>query len=359
MSEEIFKEIYQTYNFKEDIELETYNLFLKIQEELNKRLINKNQTYSKTILAKYLLEEVNFNLNSFIKKPIKNVMKETFFQNQIIATVFDKFFFNELNPYHAISLVNKESPSISTMELYLNFIMNRLEVIKKNNEQKDILADMMSKAFLMFKSVNYLLINGSETEAFATWRTIHELECVIKVIFDNQYIIPIYLQHMVYNNAFRDEFEDKVAQQAIIDDLKTHMKEHDLKSKDMKKYIEYGWLYAVKDIEKKEGFKLNFRNGLELAASLESYSQDYEMSSEVAHSSPLLIYSNKIFFKNVTILRSYESFLRLEEIFYSYLKSYKNIDSSSYEKMRKRYLGMVKNVLNSEISSLKNLINKN
>ena len=47
MSEEIFKEIYQTYNFKEDIELETYNLFLKIQEELNKRLINKNQTYSK------------------------------------------------------------------------------------------------------------------------------------------------------------------------------------------------------------------------------------------------------------------------------------------------------------------------
>ena len=294
MSEEIFKEIYQTYNFKEDIELETYNLFLKIQEELNKRLINKNQTYSKTVLAKYLLEEVNFNLNSFIKKPIKNVMKETFFQNQIIATVFDKFFFNELNPYHAISLVNKESPSISTMELYLNFIMNRLEVIKKNNEQKDILADMMSKAFLMFKSVNYLLINGSETEAFATWRTIHELECVIKVIFDNQYIIPIYLQHMVYNNAFRDEFEDKVAQQAIIDDLKTHMKEHDLKSKDMKKYIEYGWLYAVKDIEKKEGFKLNFRNGLELAASLESYSQDYEMSSEVAHSSPLLIYSLKM-----------------------------------------------------------------
>ena len=67
MSEEIFKEIYQTYNFKEDIELETYNLFLKIQEELNKRLINKNQTYSKTVLAKYLLEEVNFNLNSFIK----------------------------------------------------------------------------------------------------------------------------------------------------------------------------------------------------------------------------------------------------------------------------------------------------
>ena len=224
------------------------------------------------------------------------------------------------------------------------------------NPQKDILIDMMNKAFLMFKSVNYLLISGSETEAFSTWRTIHELECVIKVIYDHQYVIPTYLQHIVYNNAFRDEFEDKVAQQAIIDDLKIHMKQHELKSKDMKKYIEYGWLYAIKDIEKKEGFKLNFRNGLELAASLTSYSQDYEMSSEVAHSSPLLIYSNKNFFKIITVVRTYESFLRLEEIFFSILSSKQNVDSTSYKKMRNLYLGFVKNILNKEISSLKNLI---
>ena len=105
MSEEMFKEIYQTYNFKDDIELESYHLFLKIQEELNKRLVNKNQTYSKVTLAKYLLEEIKFNLTGFSKEPFKNVMQESFFQNQIIATVFDKFFFNELNPYHAISLV--------------------------------------------------------------------------------------------------------------------------------------------------------------------------------------------------------------------------------------------------------------
>lgn len=357
MTLENFKTYCQYHPTLLSMEEELFVIFLKIEEVINKRLVkSKKEQYDEEILVNYLLEEIKYSLKEYSSENLKEVLREKSYQNQIAAIVFDKFFFNELNPYHAVSLVNQQSPIISTIDLMLNFILNRISVIKKKNPQKDILIDMMNKAFLMFKSVNYLLISGSETEAFSTWRTIHELECVIKVIFDHQYIIPTYLQHIVYNNAFRDEFEDKVAQQAIIDDLKVHMKQHDLKSKDMKKYIEYGWLYAIKDIEKKEGFKLNFRNGLELAASLTSYSQDYEMSSEVAHSSPLLIYSNKNFFKNITIVRSYESFLRLEEIFYNVLSSYQNVDSTSYKKMRNLYLGFVKNILNKEISSLKNLI---
>ena len=337
---------------------ELFDIYSNIESLIQKKLYKEETNYSEETLAKYLLNEICYTIDDYQQFNIKDVLNEKVYQDQIVALVFDKFFFNELNPYKAVSLVNKESPIISTIDLNLNFILNRISVIKKKNPQKDIVIDMMNKAFLMIKTVNYLLMNGSETEAFSTWRTIHELECVIKVIFDNQYIIPTYLQHIVYNNAFRDEFEDKVAQQAIIDDLKAHMKQHDLKSKDMKKYIEYGWLYAVKDIEKKEGFKLNFRNGLELAASLETYSQDYEMSSEVAHSSPLLIYSNKQFFKNITVVRTYESFLRLEEIFFNLLKSYQNVNYSSYEKMRNLYLGFVKNILNKEISYLKKLINE-
>ena len=49
----------------------------------------------------------------------------------------------------------------------------------------------------------------------------------------------------------------------------------------MKKYIEYGWLYAIKDVDKIENFKLNFRNGLEVVAGLDSYSYDYEMSLRI------------------------------------------------------------------------------
>ena len=63
------------------------------------------------------------------------------------------------------------------------------------------------------------------------------------------------------------------------------MKELELKSKDTKKYIEYGWLTNVKNVlEEYPEFKLNFRKGVELIAGLSSYSSLYELSSEIAHS---------------------------------------------------------------------------
>ena len=166
------------------------------------------------------------------------------------------------------------------------------------------------------------------------------------------------MEHIIYNNAFRNYFDDKDVQQTIFDKIKDNMRKHNLKSKDMKKYIEYGWLYEIKDVETRyEGFKLNFRNGLELLANLTNYAQDYEMASEVAHSSPLLIYSNKEFFKSISIVRNYESFLRLEEIFYNKLKTYKNVEYLAYEKMRNLYVELCHNILNKEISLLQNLIN--
>ena len=69
------------------------------------------------------------------------------------------------------------------------------------------------------------------------------------------------------------------------------------------------------------------------------------MSSEVAHSSPLLIYSNKNFFKGITVVRSYESFLRLEEIFYNYLKTHEKVDSQGYETMRITYNQFARRIL--------------
>ena len=57
------------------------------------------------------------------------------------------------------------------------------------------------------------------------------------------------------------------------------MKEHNLKSKDMKKYIEYGYLFGVPNITLNEDFKLNFRDGVERVAGLSQYSKMYETAS--------------------------------------------------------------------------------
>lgn len=337
-----------------------YEIYQRVVEDLIIRTNNSPQvTNLDVLILDYVIQEFVYGMEGEKDDLIYQKIKDPIFNKNLVAMLSDKIYFNEIHSYHSVSLLSHQSPVISTMELNINFILERIEYIRKKTSNSNILLDMFTKAFLMFKSVNYQLSSGFETEGFSTWRTIHELECVIKVIYDNPNIVPFYKRHMYYNSAFRDEFTDKDEQQRAIDELKMHMKEHNLKSKDMKKYIEYGWLYSIEDIEVKiPTFKLNFRNGLEMAAGLGEYSTDYEMSSEVAHSSPLLVYSNKSFFCAITIVRCYESFLRLEKLFFEVLKEYKEIDSSSYESMRNLYLEFSKNILIKETNELNHILNK-
>ena len=116
------------------------------------------------------------------------------------------------------------------------------------------------------------------------------------------------------------------------------MKQYDLKSKDIKKYIEYGWMYAIPETKEDPNFKLNFRDGLEKLAGLSTYNQRYELSSEVIHSTPLLIYSRKQFFYYLTLLCLYESFFRLEKVFTSlFVQRVSEEQIKQYINMRKIY----------------------
>ena len=132
----------------------------------------------------------------------------------------------------------------------------------------------------------------------------------------------------------------------IFAEIKEKMKLVELKSKDMKKFIEYGWLYEIKNLfQNYPEFKPNFRKGVELVAGLNQYSSTYEMSSELAHSSPLLIYSNKQYFRSLTLINIYETFFRLEEMLTKFLKEHENFDSNAYFSMRNDYLPeMQKNI---------------
>lgn len=354
-----FQAIYKKLPFG-NLKVEDY--LYGIYETVMKDLINRSNNSPKVnnldaLVLDYVVQEFVYLMQEKNDQEIYEKIKDQKFNIRLSEVLSDKIYFNEINSYQSVSLLSHQSPVISTMELNINFILNRIVTIKEKHPENNLILDMLTKSFLMFRSVNYQLSSGFETEGFSTWRTIHELECVIKVIHDNRYVIPVYRRHIIYNSAFRNEFEDKEEQQKTIDELKQNMKNHGLKSKDMKKYIEYGWLYSINNIEENvEGFKLNFRNGLEAAAGLKNYALDYEMSSEVAHSSPLLVYSNKLFFCSITLVRCYESFLRLEKIFYELLKEYDDIDSSSYYNMRNIYLEFSKNILKKETKDLNKLL---
>ena len=289
-------------------------------------------------LALYLVNEHIFYLSSHSDKKQEELAVDENYISFLASVALDKYCTNEHLAYRMGKLTSRFSPYMSTIDLYLNFILGMLSRYKKNDPTQTLVVDVMTKGFQMAKCVASLLEGGFETEAFATWRTLHENECILSVLVKfGQPAIEAYLRHMKYAAAFRGGLESKEATDAVFVDIKAEMREHDLKSKDMKRFIEYGWLYAL-PVPEGEEIKLNFRDGVEKMAALSNYAKVYEMSSEIAHSSPLLIYSRKDYIFHVVLLNLYESFFRLEKIFTSiYMSTIQEEEKKHYVRMRQLY----------------------
>lgn len=294
-------------------------------------------------LSLYLVSEHAFYLQTHPDIDRKNLYEGEEYRSFLASVSLDKYFTNEKLAFRMGSLTSKYSPLMSTLDLYLNFILGMLSRYKRNDPSQTLIVDVMNKGFQMAKCVASLLENGFETEAFSTWRTLHENECILQCLIKyGAKVIDGYLRHMRYALAFRGGVKSKEETDAIFVEIKDKMKAKGLKSKDMKRFIEYGWLYAIDNVDGVENFKLNFRDGVQRMAGLSAYSKVYEMSSEIAHSSPLLIYSKKDYFFSLTLLSLYESFFRLEKIFASlYMSSVTEPEKERYLQLRKVYHGQL------------------
>lgn len=360
-SRKIFHEIFIKKNYpdyiKEDyifslFESCVYELSPRIEEQFEESIPNPH------VLLSYIVEEYAYLIKPLSEENRLKLLNDAELKKRLIKSISEKVFFNEYAAYKAKSLISKYNPLISSLRFYINFVLERIVNINVEDESDVLLIDMLRKAFLSCLGVTSLLVEGFETEAFSTWRTIHETECIIKIIDENREVINAYKHHIDYNRAFRDEYDDKDYQQSLIDEIKIQLKNHNLKSKDLKKYIEYGWLYSIKNVnEKYPLLKLNFRNGIEYVANLTNYSSLYEMSSEIAHASPILIYSNKPFFLKITLICLYESFLRIESIFAKIIANKK--DTLGYFAMRASILNELEIMLAKEKLEFKHLGSKN
>ena len=290
-------------------------------------------------LTLYLLYEHQFYLDTHSDRKLEDVEKDEGYEQFLISVVLDKYFTNEHLSYRSGSFATRFIPEISTINLYLNFILGMLSRYKQGDPKETLVVDILQKGFSMAKCIVDLLTNGFETEAFSTWRTLHENECILQVIVKyGQPVIDQYLKHLKFALAFRGALPTKEETDKTFEEIKAGMRAVDLKSKDMKRYIEYGWLLGIPNVMQIEGFKFNFRDGVERCANLRDYAKVYEMSSEIAHSSPLLIYSRKNYFYLITMLNLYESFFRLEKIFSTiYLSTVPEADQKQYVAMRKLY----------------------
>ena len=292
-------------------------------------------------LCLYVVNEYTFYLETHPDRSQEELAQDEDFISFLASISLDKYFTNEHLAYRVGNLASRFEASMSTIDLYLNFILGVLNRYEKGDPQRTLIVDVMVKGFQMAKCVASLLEAGFETEAFSTWRTLHENECILSVLVKNgQGVLEAYLRHIRYGIAFRGGLTTKEETDETFVDIKERMHQVGLKSKDMKRFIEYGWLLGVPNVMEIPDFKFNFRDGVERVAGLTQYAKIYEMASEIAHSSPILIYSRKHYFFYVAILNLFESFFRLEKLFTSlYMATAKEEEKQAYARMRGLYYG--------------------
>ena len=302
------------------------------------------------VLGEYLYSVRGLNEEQIIKFVTNEKIKES-----ICNVVADKYLSLSIYNHEQSKLTNKYFPPISSMELYLNLMLNIVNKGQIKDKSNALLIDFLNKTLSIARCILNQLCDGYETEAFALWRTLHECECAL-ILLDKykDTLLPVYVKHMQYGMVFRQGESDNELNKKIFAQLKEDMKKHDLKSKDMKKFIEYGWLLSIPDVDKIDNFKLNFRDGVETLAGLHAYSDIYMTSSEILHGSPLLIYSNKTYFHLLTVINLYESFFRIERVFESlFFPKINNEAKEQYLQMKKLYFAQLLSIHKREVDSFK------
>jgi len=358
--QEFIKKIKLPDTVNSDFIFDTFTLAIEGSKEIKDEFsVISGFSINEPRLILYIVNEHIFYMLAHQDKTQEEFIKDEDYQAQLASISLDKYYTNEHLAFQMGSLTSKFNPSISTLDLYLNFVLGMLSRTRKGEPSTTLIIDVLDKGFQMAKCVSDLLSNGFETEAFSTWRTLHENECILEVLVKNgKPAMDEYVKHIRYGIAFRGGIPSKEETDKVFENIKEEMKELGLKSKDMKRFIEYGWLKSVKGLLENPDFKFNFRDGVERAAGLTSYSKVYEMSSEIAHSSPLLIYSRKNYFYSTCILNLYESFFRIEKIFSAiYTSSISELEKANYLRMRNVYFGELQACYAFEKARFANLTN--
>ena len=308
----------------------------------------------------YCVGEYYYSISHLNPEEIIKFNNNETYPSSMASVAADKYLSLSIFNHVEKKLGNRFLPPASSLNIYLNFMLNIVKGYKKNDPQSSLISDLLMKSLTISRSILEQLLNGYETEGYSSWRTLHECECTL-ILLDKygDRLINKYLRHMNFGLAFNNTIPDKEQQDKIFYEMKEEMRGYGLKSKDIRKYIEYGWLYEIVPEEEKEAFKLNFRDGLEKLAGLEMYAKRYEISSASIHSTPLLIYSNKEYFYYMTLLSLYESFFRLEQVFVSlFSKRVSEEQMKQYEEMRKVYYSQLVVIHKRELQAFRDLQKK-
>lgn len=330
---------------------------MELQEILKQLLIERNVSENDLIIFQNIIYNCATKLNLTLSAPSDLLKFENLLQVTTIVLKYRNENKMELDFDTVTSEICKRFSSYENDDLGIQYLsdcnmqyrllllscaMNYFGKINKPLSKKDpsfsLLNDMFQTTFDKISTYTKMMELDLYLDGYVCWRTIHESEATLTLLVNNSIETRnAYVRHIEYSNMFYNPqlFSDDYRNNIFDNEIKYDMSKHDLKSKDMKKYLEYGWLYSTSeyDMEKHPKFKLNFNDGVdELCGLREEYNDFYRGTSELAHSSSIYFYANLSSTKDLSLLLVYQSTVRILNLYIKFMKDYFNKNKSINEK---------------------------
>lgn len=273
-------------------------------------------------MVNYICAEHKFHLGLTKMERWQEIENDEKYFNQLVKICYDKLIVNEFRSVEPKAVISKYSVETSLLTMFVNRIFAVLGQLKleQNSAKQRLLADIYAKCLMLIKSTLNQLCDGLETEAMSSWRTFHELFCVLCVISKgNEDVAQAYFRHLTYGAYNRGEITNEAEIAKIQASMEKDMQALAVKKANKEKFINYGWIHWAYKQYNGEEVKMNFLGGLQKVADLTQYKKYYEIASDVTHSTPLLVYANKTNLTTTTLKITYELFFKLETMFISFV----------------------------------------
>ena len=152
-------------------------------------------------MVNYICAEHRFHLSITKPELREELEKDNMYFNQLVTICYDKLITNEFRSVDSKAVISKYSVETSVLEMFINRMFVLLSQARLNPEsaKQKLQADIFAKCFMLIKSTLNQLCDGLETEAMSSWRTFHELLCVLKVISKgDEKVSEAYFRHLKY-----------------------------------------------------------------------------------------------------------------------------------------------------------------
>ena len=220
-------------------------------------------------MVNYICAEHKFHLSMFKPETWNNLENDEKYFNQLVNICYDKLFINEFRSIDPRAVISKYSVETSLLTMFVNrmfVVLGQVKLDPQSAKQK-LQADIFAKCLMLIKSTLNQLCDGLETEAMSSWRTFHELICVLCVITKgDEKVAQAYFRHLKYGAYSRGEITDEKEIETILAAMEKDMLALEVKKANKEKFINYGWIHWAYKRYNDEEVKMNFLGGLQKVA---------------------------------------------------------------------------------------------